>query len=113
MTISPQSNVDIRLDNQESGPGLLPCNVDKYMTHFEDVDITDEEAITLIHMLYDIMAAFVDLGFAIHPVQNKALSGSTHDEDAQDVTLDCDYQRLDDNEDTIPLPAYASVMNNE
>ena len=77
------------------------------------MDITDEEAITLIHMLYDIMAAFVDLGFAIHPAQNKALSDNAHNEDTRDVTLDCDYQCLDDNEDTIPLPAYASVMNNE
>ena len=98
---------------QDIGSGLLPCNVDKYMKHFENMDITDEEAITLIHMLYDIMTAFVDLGFAIHPVQNRTLSGSTHYEDKRQVTLDCDYQRLDDNEDIKPLLAYTPATNNE
>jgi len=39
------------------------------MKHFEDVEISEEDATALIHMLIDIMKAFVDCGFQIDPVQ--------------------------------------------
>jgi len=50
----------------------LEFNAQDYVAYVDDMDLTQEEAETLLRALWDIMMAFVDMGFGIHPVQEKA-----------------------------------------
>jgi len=56
MHMPPQTNSDAH-------------NIDNYRHHFADTEVSDEDAAELIHMLMQILKAFVDCGFQIDPVQ--------------------------------------------
>jgi hypothetical protein len=49
--------------------GTLPLDVNKYRSHVEDFDLTEEQKIELLETLWSIMTAFVDLGFGVDAVQ--------------------------------------------
>lgn len=49
--------------------GVPPLDVDKYRKFVEDMDISDEECVELLRILWSIMATFVDLGFGVESVQ--------------------------------------------
>ena len=57
------------------------------MHHFDGKQISDEQAAELIHKLWMIMSAFVDLGLGIHPAQNKFLPDISVGEDEQRYRL--------------------------
>jgi len=85
MTISTQSTLITSLGVNDTAIEPVSHNVQDYMKHFDDVEISEEDAAALIHMLIDIMKAFVDCGFQIDPVQCvldgniKDLSGGSTD----------------------------------
>lgn len=58
----------------------LTLDVDYYQSFLDDTNISEDKKRELIQTLWDIMSAFVDLGFGIHPVQ-QAMGN-----DAPDVT---------------------------
>lgn len=76
MTISNQSNSNALLEFEDAGIEPVSHNVQDYMKHFEDIEISEEDAAALIHMLIEIMKAFVDCGFQIDLVQC-VLGGNT------------------------------------
>jgi len=85
MTISTQSTLSAPIAVCDTATEPVSHNVQNYMKHFDDVEISEEDAAALIHMLIDIMKAFVDCGFQIDPVQCvldgniKDLSGGSTD----------------------------------
>jgi len=59
-------------------------DVNKYLPMLENMDISEEEKIELIHWLWKTMESFVDRAFGVHPVQ-QATKKNTHS-DLQDST---------------------------
>lgn len=47
----------------------VEVDLETYRPYFEDDNLSDDEKRALIEALFQIMGAFVDLGFGIHPVQ--------------------------------------------
>lgn len=47
----------------------VEIDVEKYQAYLDDPDLSDEERKQLVHLIWQIMMAFVDLGFGVHPVQ--------------------------------------------
>lgn len=45
------------------------CDVEKYRKHLETLDLTPDEEAALLHDLWHIMAAFVDMGFGVDSMQ--------------------------------------------
>lgn len=62
-------NKKLRGDFQNASRPTLTIDWDYYGTFLEDLDCSDEEKQELIETLWNIMVAFVDLGFGIHPAQ--------------------------------------------
>jgi hypothetical protein len=58
-------------DNADNGtpPPSLTIDWELYAEHLEDSDLTDDQKREFIETLWNIVVAFVDLGFGIHPVQ--------------------------------------------
>ena len=57
-------------------------DLDTYRHHLDDCeDLTEEQANELLRTLWDIMCAFVDLGFGLHPVQEVTKSCGQAGED--------------------------------
>ena len=66
-----------------AGPAL---DVDAYRPYIEDFDLTEEQAAELLRTLWEIMKAFVDLGFGVDSIHHfipalgdasRALEGET------------------------------------
>jgi hypothetical protein len=53
----------------EFSPMALSIDWDLYGSYLEGSDLSDEQKRELIETLWNIVVAFVDLGFGIHPVQ--------------------------------------------
>lgn len=51
----------------------------EFLHFIEDEDISEADAVALLEVIWQIMVAFVDLGFGIHPVQ-QAMDNSAEDE---------------------------------
>lgn len=49
-------------------PGALALDVEKYLPHVEKFDVTDAQKVELLHTLWNIMSAFVDLGWDVNSV---------------------------------------------
>jgi hypothetical protein len=49
--------------------GPLPLDVQKYQSHVQDFDLTEEQKTELLETLWSIMTTFVDLGFGVDSVQ--------------------------------------------
>ena len=79
----------------ETGPSLpelkkLEVDVDLYQEMLDDPTLTDAHKEQIIVALWEIIIAFVDLGFGVHPVQqacgkNKKLAADSPQESANDV----------------------------
>lgn len=57
-----------RIPDNQTG-GFLPLDVSKYQSQMNSFDMTEEQKRELLEILWSIMAAFVDLGFGVDPVQ--------------------------------------------
>lgn len=71
-------NTELELNETESLPacapdnrmiGTPPLDVNKYRSHVENFDLTEEQKLELLETLWSIMTAFVDLGFGADAVQ--------------------------------------------
>jgi hypothetical protein len=51
---------------------FLSMDWEEFGHHLEDSDLTDDQKRELIEAVWNIMAAFVDLGLGIHPIQQAA-----------------------------------------
>ena len=49
-------------------PSVPPFDAEKYMEHVDDFDMTDAQKAEFLRTLWDIMTAFVDLGFGVDSV---------------------------------------------
>lgn len=64
------SNFDTSARAEVSSPQhRLEFDVEKYNAYVAEMNLTKEEEEQLLKALWDIMMAFVDMGFGIHPVQ--------------------------------------------
>ena len=54
-------------------------DINKYLPMLENMDISDEEKIELIHWLWKTMGSFVDSAFGVHPVQQAAKKNAGSD----------------------------------
>ncbi|MCG7931813.1 MAG: hypothetical protein N0C88_08680 [Candidatus Thiodiazotropha lotti] len=45
------------------------CDLEKYREHIKDLDLSEEEQSELLNTLWNIMAAFVDMGFGLDSIQ--------------------------------------------
>ncbi|MGJ8527453.1 hypothetical protein [Maritalea sp.] len=50
----------------------LSMDWEEFGHHLEDSDLSDDQKRELIETVWNIMAAFVDLGLGIHPIQQAA-----------------------------------------
>lgn len=64
MTGAPSNN-----DCDENGAPGLSIDWELYADYLEESDLTDEQKREFIETLWNIVIAFVDLGFGIHPLQ--------------------------------------------
>lgn len=63
-----ESNKPMSTSTSTAMPGL-GIDWDFYMEMLETSDATDEEKRELVQTLWNIIVAFVDLGFGVHPIQ--------------------------------------------
>lgn len=81
-----------KLPYTPDAPDLVPTgeftalhfNAAEYLRFLEDAEGTDEQKLACLEALFDVMVAFVDMGFDIHPVQ-QALVNSSLESDSGDV----------------------------
>jgi len=76
MADKPDSTID---DDKDTLPGLT-IDWDLYREYLKDCDLTDDQKREFIETLWNIMVAFVDLGFGIHPVQQVGYPCEQHDD---------------------------------
>ena len=71
-------------DKLEVGPSAIPSalpisgkdqlvvevDVRKYLEHTRELDLSEDQQVQLLQAMWQIMKAFVDVGFKIHPVQH-------------------------------------------
>lgn len=63
-------------------PGLgLHFDPAKFLQYVEEEDLTEEQATVLLRAIWDIIVAFVDLGFGLSPVQQALVDRSRRDDD--------------------------------
>jgi hypothetical protein len=72
--------------SSQSLPVVEPpqCDVEKYRDNLKDMDLTAEEEAELLHNLWMIMAAFVDLGFGVDSIQFLAESAEKQNASSSD-----------------------------
>lgn len=58
-------------DENEPSRGWKPLKfeVDQYMHHLDDSDLTEEEKIKFLEALWNFVAEFMSIGFETHPAQ--------------------------------------------
>ncbi|TEA79188.1 hypothetical protein [Allopusillimonas ginsengisoli] len=49
----------------QQASGVLPFQVEKYLEHIEDCELTETQKAEFLQTLWDIMATFVRLGFVV------------------------------------------------
>jgi len=64
MTAKPTDN-----DNHANGGSTLSIDWDLYGEYLADSDLSDDQKLEFIETLWNIVVAFVDLGFGVHPIQ--------------------------------------------
>ncbi|WP_299724856.1 hypothetical protein [uncultured Tateyamaria sp.] len=71
VTVEDESKLSDALDAAlEKAPmKSVGIDVEKYQAYLDDPDLSDEEREQLVLLIWQIMMAFVDLGFGVHPVQ--------------------------------------------
>lgn len=47
----------------------MPRNVEKFLHHFDEYDISRESKVEIVEALYAIAENFADLAFGVHPIQ--------------------------------------------
>lgn len=47
---------------------VLEFHIDKYLEHIKDIDMSDDEAQEYLRTYWQILVAFVDLNFDLHPI---------------------------------------------
>lgn len=52
----------------QKAPSVLPFDAERYMEHITDLDMTHAQKVEFLRVLWDIMSAFVDLGFGVDSV---------------------------------------------
>ena len=66
-------NITTEFEQEESPyvsvPGLEATNIEDYHEHLEGMEITEEQAAELIHILFDIMRTMIDINFGLNSVQ--------------------------------------------
>ena len=69
----PSKNIATEFEQEESPyvsvPGLRTANIEDYREHLEGMEITEEQAAELIHILFDIMRTMIDINFGLNSVQ--------------------------------------------
>lgn len=48
---------------------VLQIDIEKYQTFLDETDLNEDQKRDVIEALWQIIVAFVDLGFGVHPVQ--------------------------------------------
>ena len=66
----------------ENALAPLPFEFEKYEPYIRDLDVTDEQARELLEALFNIMSAFVDMGFGLDSTQS--ILGSMIEKVAED-----------------------------
>jgi len=69
---------------------LPPLNPADYKQYVEGFDLTEEQTNELLHTLWQIMSAFVDLGWGVDSLQN-VLPGLA------EFSANCEIQEIEDN----------------
>ena len=84
-------------------------DLNKYLPMLENMDLSREQKIELIHDLWNIMESFVDRAYGIHPIQK--VTKKNHVSDLQDSAKDIES----DNQPNIPLlpPPVEGVQNHD
>lgn len=62
----------------DSPPAFQPLHFDvrEYMQFVEDEDLTEAQAEDLLRTVWEIVVAFVDIAYGIHPAQQVLVDGS-------------------------------------
>ena len=60
---------DIPPPEKDNNPLALTFDPEDFKSFLEDCDLTDDEATEFLHVMWNIVVQFVDLGFQIHPLQ--------------------------------------------
>lgn len=55
-------------DEKAGYPGVLKLEVEKYLPKIKEYEITDAQKAELLHTLWNIMSAFVDLGWDLNSI---------------------------------------------
>lgn len=78
----PQCGGQISRDNRFGG---RPVDVDYYKEVLDEPGLSEEQKEQIITALWQIIVAFVDLGFGVHPVQQACgKDENTHSDSAQE-----------------------------
>jgi hypothetical protein len=54
----------------EGYPGSLEMDAAEWLPYVEEFDISEEQKIELLQMLWNIMSTFVDIGWGVDSIQN-------------------------------------------
>jgi len=81
-------------------------DVNKYLPMLENMDISHEEKIELIHWLWKTMEGFVDRAFGVHPVQQATKKNTRSDLQDSIKALNLGNRQ---NEDKRPEPEKESL----
>lgn len=64
---------------------VLRLEVDQYMHHLDDTDLTDEEKTKLLEGLWLLVTEFMSIGFETHPAQQALAARKAKTVDRADV----------------------------
>ncbi len=53
---------------EQQVPGTLPFDAARYLEYTDEFDMTEAQKVEFLRTLWDIMSAFVDLGFGVDSV---------------------------------------------
>lgn len=66
---APDLAKELGLALEKSAQRAVEIDVEKYQAWLDDPDLTDDQKEQMITALWQIITAFVDLGFGVHPLQ--------------------------------------------
>ena len=58
----------------------------EYLHHFEDADMTEEQKIEYIELVWNMMSEFAAIGWGVHPVQ-QAMEARARDKKSEQDTI--------------------------
>lgn len=76
MTTADQPSLDCAATASPFSRLTLQFNPAEFMQYVEDEGLSEEEAVALLRAIWDIVVAFVDLGFGLNPVQQALVDRS-------------------------------------